>query len=115
MERHDRGRGGQLGNTKRRAPRGLGAYIADATAAGDFPRVALGIAVMSVFVVALNRTLWRPLYGFAERRYAWTERDFAMVTTTLPPTARSIVEERHVKHFYGKAAARTCWCSTTST
>jgi NitT/TauT family transport system permease protein len=48
--------------------RGLGAYIADATADGNYPRVALGIAVMSVFVVALNRTLWRPLYSFADRR-----------------------------------------------
>ncbi len=47
---------------------GLGAFIANATAAGDYPRVALGIAVMSVFVIALNRILWRPLYGYAERR-----------------------------------------------
>ncbi|MCF5469384.1 ABC transporter permease [Pseudomonas syringae] len=47
---------------------GLGSYIANATQAGDFPRVALGIAVMSVFVIAFNRLLWRPLYGFAERR-----------------------------------------------
>ncbi|WP_337848253.1 ABC transporter permease subunit [Sphingomonas sp.] len=47
---------------------GLGAYIADATAAGDYPRVALGIAVMSLFVIAFNRLLWRPLYAFAERR-----------------------------------------------
>ena len=47
---------------------GLGAYIADATTAGDYPRVALGIAVMSVFVIVINRTLWRPLYGFAARR-----------------------------------------------
>ena len=27
-----------------------------------------GIAVMSVFVIALNRSLWRPLFGLAERR-----------------------------------------------
>lgn len=47
---------------------GLGAFIAKATAAGDYPRVALGIAVMSVFVIAFNRTLWRPMYRFAERR-----------------------------------------------
>ena len=47
---------------------GLGSYIADATTNGDYPRVALGIAVMSVFVILLNRTLWRPLYGFAARR-----------------------------------------------
>lgn len=48
---------------------GLGAYIADATAAGDYPRIVLGVAVMSVFVVALNRSVWRPLYRLAERRY----------------------------------------------
>ena len=47
---------------------GLGAYIAKATVAGDYPRVALGIAVMSIFVVTLNRTLWRPLYAYGERR-----------------------------------------------
>lgn len=47
---------------------GLGAYIARATEAGDYPRVVLGIAVMSLFVTLLNRTLWRPLYVFAERR-----------------------------------------------
>ena len=55
------------GNTRLEA-HGLGAYIADATNAGDFPKVALGIVVMSIFVILLNRTLWRPLYGFAERR-----------------------------------------------
>jgi len=48
---------------------GLGAYIANATAAGDFPRVVTGVAVMSIFVIALNRTLWRPLYALAERRF----------------------------------------------
>jgi len=50
------------------AAHGLGSFIADATAAGDYPRVVLGIAVMSVFVIALNRALWRPMYRFAERR-----------------------------------------------
>ena len=48
---------------------GLGAYIATATDAGDYPRVVLGIAVMSVFVIAVNRMLWRPLYRIAEERY----------------------------------------------
>ena len=47
---------------------GLGAYIAQMTTAGDYPRIALGIAVMSVLVVGMNRFLWRPLYAFAERR-----------------------------------------------
>ncbi|HXX20107.1 MAG TPA: ABC transporter permease subunit [Candidatus Acidoferrum sp.] len=47
---------------------GLGAYIADKTAAGDYPRIALGVAVMSVIVISLNRLIWRPLYALAERR-----------------------------------------------
>jgi NitT/TauT family transport system permease protein len=47
---------------------GLGAYIAQATADGDYRRVVLGVAVMSLFVVAFNRLLWRPLYRGAERR-----------------------------------------------
>ncbi|KIU48713.1 ABC transporter permease [Bradyrhizobium elkanii] len=47
---------------------GLGAYIATATADGDFPRVVLGIAVMCVLVTLFNRLLWRPLYAFGERR-----------------------------------------------
>jgi NitT/TauT family transport system permease protein len=47
---------------------GVGAYIAKATEAGDYRRIVLGIAVMSVFVILCNRLLWRPLYLFAERR-----------------------------------------------
>ncbi|HEU0201284.1 MAG TPA: ABC transporter permease subunit [Burkholderiaceae bacterium] len=48
---------------------GLGAYIARATAAGDFHRIVLGIAVMSLLVVLINRVFWRPLYRRAERRF----------------------------------------------
>jgi NitT/TauT family transport system permease protein len=55
------------GSTKISAT-GLGAYIARMTEAGDYPRIALGIAVMSVLIVAMNRLLWRPLYAYAERR-----------------------------------------------
>ena len=55
------------GPTKLQA-HGLGAYIAETTAAGDFPRIILGIAVMSLFVVLFNRLLWRPMYAFAESR-----------------------------------------------
>src|ERR1700730_10117704 len=56
------------GTTKLKAA-GLGAYSATATDAGEYPRVVLGIAVMSVFVIAVNRLLWRPLYRVAEDRY----------------------------------------------
>ena len=47
---------------------GLGAYIAENTAAGDYPKIVLGIAVMSMLVTLFNRFLWRPLYAFAEDR-----------------------------------------------
>jgi NitT/TauT family transport system permease protein len=47
---------------------GLGAYIAENTAAGNYPRIVLGIAVMSLFVTLFNRFLWRPLYAYAEDR-----------------------------------------------
>ncbi|MFI4895536.1 MAG: ABC transporter permease [Steroidobacterales bacterium] len=51
---------------------GLGAYIAEATTAGDFHRIILGITTMSLFVVAINRAFWRPLYYYAERKYRLT-------------------------------------------
>jgi NitT/TauT family transport system permease protein len=49
--------------------KGLGAYIAQQTDAGDFHRIVLGIAVMSLYVVVINRLLWRPLYLYAERKF----------------------------------------------
>jgi NitT/TauT family transport system permease protein len=55
------------GNTKIVA-HGLGAYIAQSTANGDYPKIILGIAVMSLFVTLFNRLLWRPLFAFAEAR-----------------------------------------------
>jgi NitT/TauT family transport system permease protein len=48
---------------------GLGAYIAEATSAADFQRTVLGILVLSLFVVTLNRLFWRPLYARAERKF----------------------------------------------
>ncbi|KUZ79564.1 sulfonate ABC transporter permease [Burkholderia ubonensis] len=57
----------QWGNTKIEA-HGLGAYIAQTTAAGDFPKIILGITVMSLFVTLFNRLLWRPLYAYAESK-----------------------------------------------
>jgi NitT/TauT family transport system permease protein len=56
------------GDTKLQAT-GLGAYIARATEAGDFSRIVLGIAVMSLYVVIINRAFWRPLYWYAERKF----------------------------------------------
>ena len=50
------------------AAHGLGAYIAQTTAAGDYPKILLGIAVMPLFVVLFNRLLWRPMYAIAENK-----------------------------------------------
>jgi NitT/TauT family transport system permease protein len=52
--------------------KGLGAFIEKATTAGDIPRVALGATVMSIFVIALNRSLWRPLFNYAEKNFRLT-------------------------------------------
>jgi NitT/TauT family transport system permease protein len=47
---------------------GLGSYIAEMTASGDFPRIALGIGVMCIFVMGFNHFVWRRLYTMAESR-----------------------------------------------
>ncbi|MFE6857307.1 ABC transporter permease [Nocardia sp. NPDC057668] len=49
---------------------GLGAYIAEATTAGDAPRILVGVLVMSAYVVGINRIFWRRLYALAQRRYS---------------------------------------------
>ena len=48
---------------------GLGAYIATVTKSGDTPLIIASIAVMSLFVVLMNKFIWRRLYAFAERRF----------------------------------------------
>ncbi|GBR30404.1 ABC transporter permease [Acetobacter orleanensis] len=47
---------------------GLGAYIAQATTDGDLSAAALGLAVMTLFILALNWLVWRPLSDYAYRR-----------------------------------------------
>jgi NitT/TauT family transport system permease protein len=47
---------------------GIGSYIAEATSAGDYPRVVLGITAMSLFVILFNRLVWRRLYLIAAER-----------------------------------------------
>ncbi len=56
------------GNTTLMAT-GIGAYIAEATQKGDFPRIWLGCCVLSGFVILFNRLLWRRLYRLAEERW----------------------------------------------
>ena len=47
---------------------GIGAYIARYTAEGDAARIALGIGVLCLYVLAFNRLLWRRLYDLAAER-----------------------------------------------
>jgi len=56
------------GNTTLKAD-GLGAFIAEVTKNGNTALIIVSIAVMSLFVVAMNKLVWRRLYGFAERRF----------------------------------------------
>ena len=49
---------------------GLGAYIAKATETGNHAEILIGVIVMIIYVVALNRLLWRRLYRIAQTRYA---------------------------------------------
>ncbi|WP_105317496.1 ABC transporter permease [Thermus tenuipuniceus] len=49
---------------------GLGSYIARWTLEeGQGPHLLLGIAVMSLYVVAINRFVWRRLYRLAEEKF----------------------------------------------
>ncbi len=59
------------GDTKLNA-HGLGAYIAQATDAGNTAQIVLGVVVMSAFVVGFNRLLWRPMYSYAARRLTFS-------------------------------------------
>lgn len=59
----------QWGDTKLTAV-GLGAYISEYTAAGDFMHIALGIGMMCLLVLIFNRLVWRPLYVLALNRFS---------------------------------------------
>jgi NitT/TauT family transport system permease protein len=48
---------------------GLGATISQATDNGDFHLLLAATMMMAATVVAINRLVWRRLYGLAERRY----------------------------------------------
>lgn len=45
---------------------GLGSYITEKTVQGDYHHITLGILVMAVYVVFINKVLWRPLYRYSE-------------------------------------------------
>jgi NitT/TauT family transport system permease protein len=48
---------------------GLGAAISQATDSGNFRLLLAATILMATFVVTVNRTIWRPMYGLAETRF----------------------------------------------
>ena len=56
-------------NTRTEQTFGLGAEIAAAANASNFPVLLAGTLLMAVVVVFINRILWKRLYSLAERRY----------------------------------------------
>lgn len=48
---------------------GLGEYIQASTIAGDFPKIALGTAIMCIYVLIFNHVIWRPFYRLAQERF----------------------------------------------
>lgn len=58
------------GNTELKA-QGLGAYIAEATAAGNLDQVLLGVVMMSLIVITINITVWRRLYSYAAEHFRY--------------------------------------------
>ena len=48
---------------------GLGSFINQVTATGDWPGIISGITVMCAFVVLINHLFWRKLYQLAETKY----------------------------------------------
>lgn len=48
---------------------GLGEYIQASTLSGNFAKIALGTAMMCLYVLLFNHLLWRPLYRLAHERF----------------------------------------------
>lgn len=57
------------GNTTLKAT-GLGEYIHANTLTGNFPKIALGTAMMCIYVLIFNHLIWRPLYRLAQERFS---------------------------------------------
>jgi NitT/TauT family transport system permease protein len=49
---------------------GLGSIISKASGEEKYSLLAAAVVVMSLFVVVLNRVIWKRLYGLAESRYS---------------------------------------------
>lgn len=48
---------------------GIGSFIAESSLADNLIHVAMGIAVMTLFIILFNKFFWQPLFNLAERKY----------------------------------------------
>ena len=48
---------------------GIGTYIAKSTSEGNYPHITLGIIVMCIFVITINRFVWKPLSTYISLRF----------------------------------------------
>jgi len=48
---------------------GIGSYITQMTIAADFPKIVLGVGMMSLLIVVFNRIFWQPLYDYITKRF----------------------------------------------
>jgi NitT/TauT family transport system permease protein len=54
---------------------GLGEYIQSNAISGNFPKIALGTAMMCIYVLLFNHILWRPLYTLAQKRFNFNDSE----------------------------------------
>jgi NitT/TauT family transport system permease protein len=50
---------------------GIGSYITQMTAENNFPKIVLGVIVMSTVVVVLNKIFWGPIYDYVTNKYSY--------------------------------------------
>jgi NitT/TauT family transport system permease protein len=48
---------------------GLGSYIAEMTTKADFQKIVLGIGMMCMFVVVINKFVWQPLHDYSSKKF----------------------------------------------
>ena len=76
------------------AAHGIGAYIAEATDKGDFPKIVLGVAAMSLVVTLFNRLFWRRSMRSASANSPSDRQGASPCSTSLPISSSSITSAR---------------------
>lgn len=48
---------------------GIGSYIKQMTVTANFPKIVLGVGIMSLLVVTFNKIFWQPLYDYVAKKF----------------------------------------------